>query len=469
MRPGTIARKNVDALRAGAIIFAFVGLSACEGEPLGGPATEQPEVWQNTTPKIRMVSPGELAVGEELLILGEDFIPSERGSTLLTLRGTYFDDEGGSFPVQLLDVVKPSQAQSGALAWRLWPNIRFHPTGDRLGYFLGEATLINKSNQGDQLVSEPMLVKIQIKPSLIPRLVRPSRSQCQSLVTSTVEKTPFVLSVEAVGLRAASPERPLTFSFAFRAEHWDVVTQSQTYPNTGAIRLDVAVTDGRIGTLEDGGGTSLVGDGQLKELRTRAVPEEGNSFDTTINVSVADGSGKTVALGIPLTVARVAGVLYDGSMLIAEREAPVRVSDCIPGGDIGRQVNYSEDTHESRRRTMGFNYNVSLGVSLGLPAVADKLGINFSVGFGMDVDATVVSGQSMGVSVGGRIMPGQYGVFYRQTTRVVRVGRLVAHDKCGGTTDLGQAILTDWLFTPELATGSVCAPPSKLPPAQRFL
>ena len=34
--------------------------------------------------------------------------------------------------------------------------------------------------------------------------------------------------------------------------------------------------------------------------------------------------------------------------------------------------------------------------------------------------------------------------------------------------DLGEAILTDWLFTPDLATGVTCVPPTQLPAAQKF-
>jgi hypothetical protein len=73
------------------------------------------------------------------------------------------------------------------------------------------------------------------------------------------------------------------------------------------------------------------------------------------------------------------------------------------------------------------------------------------------------------MNISGQILPGEYGVFYRQTTKVYRVGTLVGHNACGQTADLGEAILTDWMFTPELATGPACTPPSQLPAAGKFL
>ena len=38
----------------------------------------------------------------------------------------------------------------------------------------------------------------------------------------------------------------------------------------------------------------------------------------------------------------------------------------------------------------------------------------------------------------------------------------------GEPVDLGEAELTDWLFSPEVAQGQTCPPESRLPPAQRF-
>ena len=57
--------------------------------------------------------------------------------------------------------------------------------------------------------------------------------------------------------------------------------------------------------------------------------------------------------------------------------------------------------------------------------------------------------------------PNQYGIFYRQTKRLQRVATLWdAENRFVGT-----ATLTDWSFTPELASGASCPPASSLPAA----
>ena len=77
--------------------------------------------------------------------------------------------------------------------------------------------------------------------------------------------------------------------------------------------------------------------------------------------------------------------------------------------------------------------------------------------------STVTSSEDKELNINGQVLPGEYGVFYRQTTKIERVGKLIGYNQCGSVVDLGEAILTDWLFTPELATGPKCTPKSRLP------
>jgi len=59
----------------------------------------------------------------------------------------------------------------------------------------------------------------------------------------------------------------------------------------------------------------------------------------------------------------------------------------------------------------------------------------------------------------------QYGVWYRQTMRLVRTGTVVVYDLCGNSSDAGQVSVDDWRWAPDLAVGESCPPPSNLPQA----
>jgi hypothetical protein len=477
-------------MRARSIIIGSVLLAAsCGGldsDPIKPDATPV-ENWENRAPKLTVASPGYLAVGDTLTILGQDFVAPDKGNVEVVFKGNYFDDQGNSDAVDLQ--AKGSRPGSeagkwgGKVTWKLWPNIVFHRNGDRLGYFLGDIAVLNIGNDGSQRYSERLPVKIEVRPSLIPRLARPTSSNCQAIVGDTLEDTGFAFVVEAIGLRTATTDNPITFYWTFLADQWQVSSTYGTDPNslfpkTGAFMLEDKITTGTSSMVQDGGsrmfllkvGSDMLGSTGLKVLKTGKVPTAGNTYDSTVNIAAVDSSGKSVKLSIPINIARMADLVYDGAMKIAERFPPTMVSDCIPGGDIGRQVTYSEDNSESRSRNLGFNYNASVGVNIApFPANPFALGINFSLGFGVEVGSSISSSQSKGLNINGTILPKQYGVFYRQTTKAVRIAHIIGRNSCGQTVDLGEAILTDWLFTPELATGPTCIPPSKLPKAEKFM
>lgn len=68
----------------------------------------------------------------------------------------------------------------------------------------------------------------------------------------------------------------------------------------------------------------------------------------------------------------------------------------------------------------------------------------------------------------GVIAPGEFGVWYRQTTRLALPGFLVERDACGMTTVVGDAIVNDYTWVVEVANGAECPPfpESSLPDAE---
>ena len=431
-----------------------------------------------------MVSPPVLSVGQELEVLGKDFIQPIRGQATILFKGTYYGENGDHRPVDFERRARCVGSIDGAipcakLRWKLWPDIPFHPTGDGLGQFVGTVVVVNAGVDGSREYSAPLVARIQIGPSLIPRMVRPTDAACPAVVGATLEDTPMGLAVEAVGLRAASPEEPLVFTWTFMREQWELSTQhgaldtSPDLSQSGPVSLTQTVTMGRTSVVRDGGVTNyivqvwqdFVGNERLKTLRTAKLPPEatGSGF-ATAHVVARDASGKTAVLAIRLGVRPMAEMHYDGDYDVVSRDPPVQVSDCTPGGPIGRTLAYSEHVRDTRSRTLSFNYNVNGGISVApWPANPFALGINFNVGFGVDVGSTVTSSDDKELNINGQVLPGEYGVFYRQTTEIERVGKLIGYNQCGSVVDLGEAILTDWLFTPELATGPKCTPKSRLP------
>jgi hypothetical protein len=467
------------------LIALGIMLGACGGEETPyTPKTDSgviPPKWQNTTPALYVASPSELAVGDEMTILGKDFIDGIHGSLTVRFSGTFFDDQGVSHPVDYTSNVTPQNTTK--LRWRLFPNVIFHPQGDRLGRFVGQVTVTNTGHDGSQKTSTGLPVSIDIKPSIIPRIVRPMNAACgSSVITDTLENQPMAFTAEVIGLREATTDNPLTFHWTFMFEHWDVAFShgsfdpSTVIPKSGAMLITDEVTQGRASVVQDGGtknlllkvGEDLLGTTRLKSLKTKPIPEGGNNMPISVNIAVVDAAGKSARLSLTLTIHKMADMIYRENDRIAQRFQPVQVTDCIPGGDIGRDSGYHETHSESRARSMGFNYNAQIGAQMGLPSNPFALGVNFSAGFGVNVNQTLSTDKSESLNLSGHILPGMYGVWYRQTTKIERLARLVGWTACGESVNLGEAILTDWIFTPDLATGPTCVPASNLPKAQVF-
>jgi hypothetical protein len=459
----------------------MLGCGGLEDETTTPPAPV-PAPWVNKQPLVQIASPGEMAVGDMLTVLGQNFVDAAHGRVQIALKGTYFDAEGGTSAVDYQ--AAPVVRNSGKLTWEMLPNIVFDKTGDHLGKFVGNLIVLNQGNDGSQQFSEPMPITIQVKPSLIPRMARPTGTSCGSVVNDTLENLPMAFTVEAVGLRPASKDNPITFHWTFLAEQWKVsfsygtMDPSSVVPKKGALVIEDVVESGRTSSVTDGGsrnfllkvGSDILGTTSLKELKTAAIPEQGSNMPISVNVAAVDASGKSAKLALKIVIHRQAEMSYDGESQLAERLPPTLVSDCIPGGDIGRDVSYHEASSESRSRSLSFNWNASLGVNIApIPANPFMLGINFSVGFGMNVSEQVSSDRSKSLALNGHILPGQYAAFYRQTTKVYRIAKLTGYTECGQSFHLGDAILTDWLFTPDMASGPTCTPPSKLPAAQKFI
>ena len=71
-------------------------------------------------------------------------------------------------------------------------------------------------------------------------------------------------------------------------------------------------------------------------------------------------------------------------------------------------------------------------------------------------------------SFGGIIPRNQFGIFYRQTTRMVRRAEVKAYNMCGLARHMGELQFNEWVWAPDLAIGPSCdgqPPASELPPA----
>ncbi|MCB9558251.1 MAG: hypothetical protein H6707_19195 [Deltaproteobacteria bacterium] len=451
---------------------------------------DQPK-FQNTTPSLMAASPSRMSVGDTMTLIGDGFIPAQHGHTVLHFVGTFTDEDGVPHAVDYQ--VQASQINEGKLRWKFGPNVVFVPTGDKLGRFVGSVSVLNQMNDQSAanatLISDPLSIEVEVKPSLIAEAIYPVGAGCGNMVTKTLGEVPMGFTVRALGLREGTRAAPMTFRWTFDRSQWDIMEGNGTFdpfeklPKEGSLVVEDVVESGTRSTVADGGERSflvkakqdILGQGTLN-IKTKKPPEKSSGMPVSVAVSAVDGSGRSASLTLEIKVHDVVQAVWDNKVRIAERFEPEKVSDCIPGGPIGVDVSYTESTHFSRSRSVNLNWNVNAHVPvapLGILAPHNTWAtfgatVNFSLAFGVNVHEEVSTSESKSLAMTGHIHPGEYGAWYRQITRLARIAYLTGHTVCGETYDLGQAVMTDWLFTPDLAKGNSCPPQHQLQPAGVF-
>jgi hypothetical protein len=111
---------------------------------------------------------------------------------------------------------------------------------------------------------------------------------------------------------------------------------------------------------------------------------------------------------------------------------------------------YSHSTSWSQTNSFGESLTQSM-------TVTERLGVSESELL------SVSTTESETLSVSGTVFADLYGVWYRQTARLIRFGSVVAYDLCGNGSQVGEIGLDDWTWAPNLAIGAECPPSTDLP------
>lgn len=464
-------------------------------------------------PRISAVSPAQLRVGDHITVIGSGFMTPNEGKTYLQLRGRYFDDAGAEHPYER--TVEPELVGGSELRWKVWPDVVFHPEGNRLGYFLGEARVVNESLDGAKRVSGGHNVKFEVKPSLVLRVLRPNRrptasviaspnTGCgQMVVSSTTEDTPFTVGVEALGLMPGSQSQPLVFTWNLLLEHLVVKNGSYGTVNTsteqrdkGTVTVVDEITNGALfSALTDASGCQVpatsglnffeqlvhslcrdgptgerqylfkviddvvVASGGLKELKTRVVPPESpdGHAQAAITVSAQDASGASASLNIPLDIYRQFVIRRDATRdQIVEREPIKKIDESIQSSMLEIDVRYHESQSEHKSIDTGMSVSPSTRGNIGFIYAVD-----LTMAFNVDVRQSTSSSQDSGREVSQRVPPGMCITYYRQAEKVRRFARVITHGACGEQRDEGEIFVDDWQWQREVANGRGCPATSK--------
>jgi len=501
-----------------AITIVVPCIAACTGE-IGGEDLPSPTLLALSTKSI--------TVGQPLEFIGGDFLNNTKtGHTEIRFEGEFKATSGKTYAVNYL--LRPRWSDGNRVLWPFvgpYSNPFVPKDGDQLGEFTGTVTAINvvgNEDNREEAASSPMPVTLKFSPSIIIRDFQPLAATCSEPTKRILGGFNYKISVETVGFTPVNftyilvglPNQtvPLVYrhlamgatdnfgaanelifapvpdgqpfyiaGFAVRALGTDGIERKLDlaigvhrpieYIDSGEVKIaQIEPAKPDSGCLSGGetNGTTVSYTQTTTETRTRTL---GLTWDESWLTSVSNMTGgsttRTNSVNWQVSHTETEGWTFgwDASTSVtggAEASvfglAKASLSTTVQGGihqdhnwgyTDGRSVggDYSESDTESWATTNTQSHNVAQGSS--------------------DFWA-VSSSDSTALQMTGLILPGRFGVFYRQTTRIAIPGSIVAYNLCGQPEVVAQSNFFDYQWSLELAQGPTCSPlpESKLPEAE---
>ena len=321
------------------------------------------------------------------------------------------------------------------------------------------------------------------------------------------------LAFKAIGMGNATSERPIEFSVAFTSptikaqfvrnvsfDVWPFEPSTDAYASApdGIVTLTHAIRDGSTLFIEPReremtftvNPAMMIGSQGHTQVKLHRLwsgtlmgpgPMNANFFVTARNF---DGDSATRAVEYKIHNDAEVGI-FNGASRLIERYEPEQTEGCFPGGDIGRDLSYSEGTSITKTRSVSVRWDLSAGQMHGLQVGAQvgtgfsspiqfginvtyNYGVNWQMTFGTDSSESVSSEEHRNLMLSAHILPSFFGTCYRQVERVERTVPIVVNNTCGVSFSIGEATMTDWNFGFDVATGPTCPPPTSLPGAEFF-
>jgi hypothetical protein len=457
-----------------------------------------------------------VAVGDPIDFYGGPFLTDPTlGETRCRFQGTF----RATVATENVDLeIVPNPEDIGKLRWlRFGPfSVPFAATGNRIGQFVGTVVCTNVYADGQRLESAPLSATIAVEPSIVCTDFQPIGATCPSPARRALDGFAYRLACQAVGFS------PAAFTVLFKSDapeiapaRWQLPAQGGgfTLSDTGGgqlafppipetrdryiAELTVAATssDGtrhqvtlpfsvhrplevvygaipRIaqfyppeavsGCLPGGfTGNTVSYSEQTVDQRTRGFATDYSqswlqavSSGTSVTRTESNSTTVSTTDGTQFTVKRNTdnGWQGNGSLNV--------FSLATFGGNRSQTDSDGSDDQRSWSRTVADDRTQSDSVSR-MEATTTAVGN----AVGNLESKTVSSATAAGQSSSQLIVPGQYGVWYRQRQRWEWRGTIVSYNLCGAPDEVGSMIFTDWKWGTELAQGLQCPPPSTLPKA----
>jgi len=504
------------------IPLVLTALGCASGEP--GEGLDIPP------PQLAALSTYEATLGSEIELYGNNFVQPSVGTLQVVFQGVFEADDGTTEAVDPdLAFFNVRYRNEATAIWESFGpfNNPFSVRG-KIGLFRGTATPQIVANDGAHgtVAGQPLNVTFRVLPSILVTEFQPVTASCVGPAIRALGGVPYRMSVQALGFTPASftysVAAPATPMEPYSIRHvasgsTDTVGASgdMVLPNVPAERsaygaaIIITAVDTRgqthvgqfgIGVHRpieffyqggfevaqtfdpipvsacyaggyDGKDVSYTDTQTETKTRTHTVGwnqnwshavSDSRGTTTTVSQSETNAVGFNVSDGNTFT-------WNMGGATSLELSGSIGFQGIINAGIKGGQTfNYGISNAGTHMESSSIDRSTGVSVS---SAIMETETVMDSSGHGIDESwsESVSSSDALSLGFTGRVIATTYGVFYRQTVKIVRRGMIITYNLCGIPQVAAPSVdLSDWMWAMDLAIASQCPPlpPSNLPAAQ---
>lgn len=267
-------------------------------------------------------------------------LPPEPQSVSLVFDGTFARAGGGEEPVSLSQPLVRSD--DGALRWTTFGPFGnpFTPTNPDIGTFHGKIGVQVTMADGSVTTEDrPLPIDFEVKPSIVVTELQPTTAACEKAALRLIGLLSYKMKAMALGFEA------LSFDYEIKTPEIVLGTDGQptmAFDAQGNAQLLTRTVSHAVSAPVD----SVEGE---EAIALPAVPADRKRYGVLFSISARTATGETVRSAFGMTAHRPLEFDSMGSTLTQIYPAEP-VSSCIPGGDQGREVGYSESQAATRER-----------------------------------------------------------------------------------------------------------------------
>jgi hypothetical protein len=260
----------------------------------------------------------------------------------LIFQGTFKRADGKDEKVTLSQPT--ARTEAGLIRWTSFGPFTnpFSAKDPDIGTFTGTVGVKVTQEDGTEVNDEdPLPISFEVKPSIIITELQPKEASCGAPAQRLIGGMGYKLKATTIGFKATSIEYaikiPGTVPDVNGRPVMDVDSSGQPKYRTTNLVIDPTIPPSNE---------------SKQAFVLPPVPEAVPSYGVVFAVIAKDAEGKKIASTFGMKASRPIELSYDGRYELAQVYAPKPVSSCIPGGQSGRNVDYSEAQQETRTRSL---------------------------------------------------------------------------------------------------------------------